>query len=62
MLSFACLCLLLGLGYWLRCRVPFLQRLYLPASVIGGLLGLLLLQTVDLPENVTAGWGACRAC
>lgn len=57
MLSFGLLCLLLGLGYWLRRKLIVLQRLYLPASVIAGLLGLLLLQTVPLPAEATAGWG-----
>ncbi|HEY5621564.1 MAG TPA: sodium/glutamate symporter, partial [Pontiella sp.] len=56
MLSFGSLCVLLGLGYWLRRKLIFLQRLYLPASVIAGLLGLLLFQLVDLPAEVTAGW------
>ena len=56
MLSFSCLCLLLGLGYWLRRRLVILQRLYLPASVIAGLLGLVVLQTAELPSTVTAGW------
>jgi len=62
MLSFGCLCVLLGLGYWLRRRVRFLQRLYLPASVIAGLLGLVVLQALKgaghpAPESVTYGWG-----
>ena len=62
MLSFGCLCLLLGLGYWLRHRVPPLQRLYLPASVIAGLLGLAVLQSLSgtcfaVPPEATAGWG-----
>jgi ESS family glutamate:Na+ symporter len=48
---------LLGLGYWLRRRLIVLQRLYLPASVTGGLLGLLVLQFVPLPAEATAGWG-----
>lgn len=61
MLSFGCLCVLLGLGYWLRRKLVFLQRLYLPASVIAGLLGLALFQTlkgfeVAVPAEVTAGW------
>ena len=61
MLSFGCLCVLLGLGYWLRRRLIFLQRLYLPASVIAGLLGLMILQVSGalghpVPEAVTAGW------
>lgn len=62
MLSFGCLCVLLGLGYWLRRQLRFLQRLYLPASVIGGLLGLAILQTGagighPVPDAVTFGWG-----
>ena len=39
---FAVLSLLLVCGKLLRLRCSFLQRLYLPSSVIGGLLGLLL--------------------
>lgn len=56
MLSFGCLCVLLGLGYWLRRKLVFLQRLYLPASVIAGLLGLIIFQLVDVPSEVSAGW------
>jgi ESS family glutamate:Na+ symporter len=61
MLSFGCLCVLLGLGYWLRRKLVVLQRLYLPASVIAGLLGLILFQTlhgfnVAVPPTITAGW------
>jgi ESS family glutamate:Na+ symporter len=56
MLSFASLCVLLGLGYWLRRKLVFLQRLYLPASIIAGLLGLLLFQTMDIPAAVSHGW------
>ena len=56
MLSFGCLCLLLGLGYWLRRRLVILQRLYLPASVIAGLFGLLLFQAVPVPHEATEGW------
>ena len=61
MLSFVCLAVLLGLGYWLRRKIVLLQRLYLPASVIAGLLGLILLQSfksagLPLPAEWTAGW------
>jgi glutamate:Na+ symporter, ESS family len=56
MLSFVCLSILLGLGYWLRRRLVFLQRLYLPASVIAGLLGLILLNVFSIPGSWTAGW------
>lgn len=61
MVSFICLAVLLGLGYWLRRKLVFLQRLYLPASVIAGLLGLVLIQSfkhfgAPLPAEWTAGW------
>lgn len=61
MLSFVCLAVLLGLGYWLRRKITLLQRLYLPASVIAGLLGLILSHTfkgagIPLPEEWTVGW------
>ncbi len=61
MLSFVCLAVLLGLGYWLRRKLVFLQRLYLPASVIAGLLGLAIIQSakglgVPLPAEWTLGW------
>ncbi|MDF7799684.1 sodium/glutamate symporter [Pontiellaceae bacterium B1224] len=56
MLSFGSLCLLLGLGYWLRRKWVLLQKLYLPASVIAGLLGLLVFQTLDVPAIVSEGW------
>ncbi len=56
MLSFSCLCVLLGLGYWMRRRVGLLQRLFLPASVIAGLLGLLLFQFLPIPAEVSVGW------
>ncbi len=45
MLSFISLCILLGLGHLLRSRIKVLQRLYLPSCVIGGLLGLVIIQT-----------------
>jgi ESS family glutamate:Na+ symporter len=56
MLSFGCLCVLLGLGYWIRRKVVILQRLYLPASVIAGLFGLLILQLLPVPAEVSVGW------
>ncbi len=61
MLSFVSLAVLLGLGYWLRRKLLFLQRMYLPASVIAGLLGLALIQifkhyNAPLPDAWTAGW------
>ncbi|MEE9369636.1 MAG: sodium/glutamate symporter [Pontiella sp.] len=56
MLSFGCLCVLMGLGYWIRRKLVFLQKLFLPASVIAGLLGLLILQFLPVPAEVSAGW------
>ncbi len=56
--SFSLLCLLLALGKLLRVKWKLMQRLYLPSSVIAGLLGLLLLQVAG-PDNLadwTAGW------
>lgn len=40
---FTALCALLVLGKILRVQIPILQRLYLPSSVIGGLIGLAIL-------------------
>lgn len=56
MSSFVALCTLLGIGYWLRRKLVFLQRLYLPASVIAGLLGLVVLNVLPIPGTWTAGW------
>jgi len=39
---FSVLCLLLVIGKALRVRLSFLQRLYLPSSVIGGIVGLVV--------------------
>lgn len=47
MLSFVCLAILPGIGYRLRRKLLLLQRLYLPASVIAGLLGRLLPRAAD---------------
>ena len=44
MVAFVVLCLLLGAGHILRVRVRLLRRLYLPSCVVGGLLGLLVVQ------------------
>lgn len=62
--SFCWLCFLLVLGKFLRLYVWIFQKLYLPASVIGGLLGLIVLQVAhvnkDVSEfiavNFTRGW------
>ena len=57
-LPFSALCILLVVGKILRVTIRLFQKLYLPASVIGGLLGLVLVQTIggSLPEATTAGW------
>lgn len=57
-LSFCGLCMLLAFGKFLRVRIRFLQRLYLPSSVIGGLIGLLVVQACGdwIPAAWTAGW------
>ncbi len=57
-LSFSALCILLMVGKILRVEIRLFQKLYLPASVIGGLLGLVLVQTIggSLPEATMAGW------
>ena len=39
---FAILSVLLIAGKILRVRLPLLQKLYLPSSVVGGILGLVL--------------------
>ena len=58
--SFCGLCLLLVFGKILRSLIPLFQKLYLPASVIGGMLGLLLIKTAGphLSPNWFAGWNA----
>ena len=57
-LSFSSLCILLVVGKILRVKIKLLQRLYLPAAVIGGLIGLVIIQLTgdNLPAGVTAGW------
>lgn len=52
MLSLVGLCLLLGAGYLLRVRVKLLRKLYLPSCVVGGLLGLLIIQTLAAMDDV----------
>ena len=59
--SFINLCVLLWLGHLARMRIRLLQKLYLPSSIIGGLVGLLVIQTFrfyeyPLPTEWTAGW------
>ena len=54
---FCTLSLLLLLGKILRTMVPLFQRLYLPSSVIGGMVGLIVLTIAgeNIPMEVTGG-------
>ena len=56
--SFSFLCLLLILGKIIRVKVKFFQNLYLPASIIGGILGLIIIQLFGkfISAQWTAGW------
>ena len=49
---------MLVVGKFLRVKIKLLQRLYIPTSVIGGILGLLILQIGGdaVPAGWTAGW------
>ena len=56
---FCFLSLLLFLGKLVRIALPILQRLYLPSSVIGGIIGLLIISFFGkyLPDGMTSGMG-----
>jgi len=56
--SFSGLCLLLVLGKFLRVKIKIFQKLYLPSSVIAGILGLIIIQISgsSLLSGWTAGW------
>ena len=56
--SFCALCLLLVCGKAVRTAVPFLRKLYLPSSMVGGALGLALLSCFgdSLPAEWSGGW------
>lgn len=61
MQSFIGLCLLLGIGHVLRMRLRILQKLYLPSCIIGGIVGLILIQGFaglgsPIPNAWTAWW------
>ena len=55
-MSFCGLCLLLVFGKILRSLIPLFQKFYLPASVIGGMLGLLLINTAG--PHLSPNWFA----
>jgi ESS family glutamate:Na+ symporter len=47
----------LAIGKFLRVKVKFIQRLYLPSAVIGGIIGLILVQiSGSRLDNWTVGW------
>ena len=61
MVSFGLLSGFLLVGLILRCKVRLIEKVYLPASVVGGILGLVALQfigknNVALNNDITAGW------
>ena len=60
-LTFASLCLLLVFGKILRVQIPILQRLYLPSSVIGGVIGLILFTSCGaaFPPELKATMAKC---
>jgi len=58
MLSFITLCILLGIGHFLRGRIKLLQTLYLPSCVIAGIAGLIIIQSfaaIDQPGQTVQG-------
>jgi ESS family glutamate:Na+ symporter len=57
MTSFVVLCVLLGIGHLLRSRIKLLHKLYLPSCVIGGLVGLLMIQFFSAGSS-----GGCAIC
>jgi len=59
-MSYCALCLLLVLGKGIRTLIPLLQKLYLPSSIIGGILGLVCLNAGGgiLPTEWSTGWAA----
>lgn len=61
MISFGILAGLLMVGVMVRRKVKWVQRLFLPASVVGGLIGLLVWQglryyDISVHPSLTAGW------
>ena len=61
MFSFGLLSGFLLVGLILRCKVRLIEKVYLPASVVGGILGFVALQligknNVALNNDIIAGW------
>jgi Na+/glutamate symporter len=61
---FCSLSALLAVGKFLRLRVPLLQKLYLPSSVVGGLVGLIALSKAKIGRFVEIPYGPyiCAGC
>ena len=60
LVSFAILGILLVVGTILRLYVPFIKKFFLPASLIAGVIGLLLGPSVlnVIPENIVSCWSS----
>ena len=58
--SFCALCFLLVCGKAIRTSLPFLRKLYLPSSIVGGALGLIILTGAGrhVPAEWHEGWKA----
>ncbi len=61
--SLSLLGLLIFIGTILRIKVGIFKKLFIPASLIAGALGLILGQygLGLLPKEITATWGLCQA-
>ncbi|MDP8218375.1 MAG: sodium/glutamate symporter [Candidatus Theseobacter exili] len=57
-ISFCSLCVVLIAGVFLRLKVSLFRRYFIPASVIGGILGLIIIQLPGdfVPYSCIAGW------
>ncbi|MDH3718792.1 MAG: sodium:glutamate symporter, partial [Planctomycetota bacterium] len=60
-IAFLFTCGLLLIGLFLRARVTLLQRIYVPASIIGGLIGLLAVQGIQATSGLGQTWIAEQA-
>ena len=61
MLSFVMLCILLAVGHVLRSKVRLLGKLYLPSCVIGGLVGLIVIQVFSLLQDHSEVMGSINS-
>ena len=63
LVSFAILGILLVAGTILRLYVPFIKKFFLPASLIAGIIGLLLGPSVlnVIPQNIVSCWSSLSA-